>query len=94
MWESFPAVVKVEVCWPSPSPPPPTAPTLPFIYLGKKVDDHIWEVYLARGEQTYIVREKTLIDNTYRVDSIRPPTLSLTYLPLNQAQTLSIGGID
>lgn len=75
-------------------PPPPTAPPLPFTYLGKKVEDGTWEVFLARGDQTFIVRQQTIIDGTYRVDSIKPPTVVLTYLPLNQVQTLTIGGID
>lgn len=75
-------------------PPPPTAPPLPFTYLGKKLEDNIHEVYLARGEQTYIVREQSVIEGTYRVDAIKPPQLTLTYLPLNQVQTLTIGGSD
>lgn len=75
-------------------PPPPVAPALPFTYLGKKVEDDNWEVYLARGEQTYIVREQTLIDGTYRVDAIKPPHLSITYLPLKQGQSLVIGTAD
>lgn len=80
---------------PKPAPsPPPTAPPLPFTYLGKKIEDDIWEVYLARGEQTFIVRADAVIDNAYRVAAIIPPTLSLVYLPLNQVQTLTIGGVD
>lgn len=80
---------------PKPSPPPPpTAPPLPFTYLGKKIEDGNWEVYLGRGDNTFIARTQTLIENTYRVESIRPPQLTLTYLPLNQQQTLNIGGID
>lgn len=75
-------------------PPPPTAPSLPFTYLGKKIEDGVWEIYLARGEHTFIVREKSVIDGTYRIDSIKPPALTLTYLPLNQSQALTIGGID
>jgi hypothetical protein len=75
-------------------PPPPNAPPLPFTYLGKKVEDRQWEVFLARGEQTYIVRDQTVIDGAYRVESIRPPILSITYLPLNQVQTLTIGGTE
>ncbi len=75
-------------------PPPPMAPPLPFTILGKKLDDNNWEVYLARGEQTFIVREKTILEEVYRVESIRPPTMTLTYIPLNQTQTLTIGGID
>lgn len=75
-------------------PPPPTAPPLPFTYLGKKAEDGIWEVYLSRGDQTLIVRAQNVIDGVYRVESIQPPTMSFTYLPLNQMQTLTIGGTD
>jgi len=76
---------------PAPPPPPPSAPPLPFTFIGKSVADGSWEVYLARGDRTYVVRDKTLIDGTYRVDAIAPPVLTLTYLPLNQVQQLNIG---
>lgn len=80
---------------PKPSaPPPPTAPALPYTFLGKKLEDGSWEVYLGRGDNTLIVHEKTEIDATYRVESIKPPTLTLTYLPLNQMQTMPIGGTE
>jgi hypothetical protein len=80
---------------PAPPPPPPTAPPLPFTFIGKSVGDGVWEVYLARGARTYVVREKgDVIDGTYRVDSIVPPVLTLTYLPLNQVQQLNIGVFD
>jgi hypothetical protein len=80
---------------PKPPPPaPPTAPPLPFTYLGKKLEEGAWEVYLARGEQTFIVRPQTVIEGAYRVEAIKPPTLSVLYLPLNQMQTLPIGGTD
>ncbi len=75
-------------------PPPPTAPALPFSYLGKKTEDGKLEIYLARGEQTFIVHEQSLIDGLYRVESIKPPTMTLIYLPLKQIQTLFIGGVD
>jgi hypothetical protein len=80
---------------PAPPPPPPTAPPLPFTFIGKSVADGAWEVYLARGDRTYVVREKGfVIDGTYRVDAIAPPVLTLTYLPLNQVQQLNIGVFD
>ena len=86
-----PAPVK-PVPLPPPTPlPAPTAPALPFVFLGKKLEAERWEVYLSRGDQTLIVREKDVIDNTYRIDRIAPPTLMLTYLPLNQSQQLAVG---
>ena len=75
-----------------PAPPiPPSAPLLPFTFIGKKFDGITWEVYLAQGEKSHVLHEGSLIDTTYRVDKIAPPLLSLTYLPLGQAQTLAIG---
>ncbi|MFZ6640827.1 hypothetical protein ACO0LL_13860 [Undibacterium sp. TC4M20W] len=77
-----------------PPPPPPTAPPLPFRYLGKKTDDGQIEVYLSSGDRTFIVQEKTIIENIYRVDAIKQSMMSITYLPLNQVQTLQIGSTD
>ena len=78
----------------APPPPPPTAPPLPFTLLGKALENGAWEVYLARAGKTYVVKPKTVIDGTYRVDAIAPPFLTLTYLPLNQVQQLNIGAFD
>jgi hypothetical protein len=75
-------------------PPPPTAPPLPFQYLGKAAADGQWEVYLGRGEQTFVVHKGEQIEGVYRVDAIAPPTLTLTYLPMNQVQQLNIGVIE
>ena len=77
-----------------PPPPPPMAPALPFTYIGKKLEGSHWEIYLAQGEQTVIAREKEVIGGLYRVDAIKPPVLSLTYLPLKQVQTLTLEGFD
>jgi hypothetical protein len=78
----------------APPPPPPSAPPLPFTYIGKALEAGVWEVYLARADKTYIVKKQSVIDGVYRVDAIAPPTLTLTYLPLNQAQTLNIGVLE
>lgn len=82
---------------PPPAPPPPEAPTspvappLPYVYVGKKQEGQSWEVYLVRGEQTFIVRDGQTIEGQYKVEHIAPPMLTLTYLPLGQAQSLAIG---
>ncbi|PHV27045.1 hypothetical protein CSQ93_16535 [Janthinobacterium sp. BJB426] len=72
-------------------PPPPMAPPLPFVYLGKAAADGAWEVFLSRADKTYIVRAHTVIDGAYKVVTIAPPVMTLTYLPLNQVQQLNIG---
>ena len=61
------------------------------MYQGKRHDGTHWEVFLDNGGQTLIVQEGAIVEALYRVDSIKPPLLALTYLPLAQAQTLAIG---
>lgn len=78
----------------APPPPPPMAPPLPFVYLGKAAADGAWEVFLSRADKTYIVRANTVIDGAYRVGTIAPPVMTLTYLPLNQVQQLNIGVLE
>jgi len=73
------------------APPPPMAPPVPFAYLGKRLEGEKWQVFLGRAGQTFVVTAGSTIDNLYRVDSISPPNLSLTYLPLGQSQSVSIG---
>ncbi|MFC0398867.1 hypothetical protein [Paraburkholderia rhizosphaerae] len=77
-----------------PLPPIPAEPVLPFTYLGKKLSGGTWEVYLARGDETLIVHDQMLIDSMYRVESIKPPTLTLVYLPKKAVQTIDIGSAD
>lgn len=72
-------------------PPPPSAPPLPFTYMGKLLEDGKVTVFLARQDRNYLAREGDTIDGTYRVDEIRAPLMTLTYLPLNIKQTLQIG---
>lgn len=85
---------------PAPKPPPsapalpPQAPPLPFTFLGKRSDGTQWQVFLGRGDQTLIVQEGSTIEGAYRIDAVKPPTLTMTYLPLAQTQTLTIGGVD
>ena len=75
-------------------PPPAVAPPVPFNYFGKAVQDGAWEVYLARGDKTYIARNHSVIEGAWRVDRITPPLLTMTYLPLNQVQQINIGAIE
>jgi hypothetical protein len=74
------------------APPAPVAPPLPFICIGKaRSEDGAWDVFLSRADRVYVVRLNTVIDGVYRVDAIAPPAMTLTYLPMQQAQQLNIG---
>lgn len=75
-------------------PPPPAPPPMPFTYIGKAASDGVWEVFLASADKTYVVRAHTVIDGVYRVESIAPPLLAITYLPMNRLQQIPIGVLD
>ena len=72
-------------------PPPPMAPPLPFSYVGKLIDGGKVTVFLARQDRNYTVKQGEIIDGTYRVEEVRPPMMTLLYIPLNQKQSMQIG---
>jgi hypothetical protein len=74
-----------------PPPEPPRAPPLPFSSFGRMVEEGKAVVFLSRGSINFAVRQGETIENTYHVDEIRKDALVLTYLPLQQQQTLAIG---
>jgi hypothetical protein len=73
------------------SAPAPTAPPLPFAYLGRYGDTDARTVVLAVGEKVYTVKAGDVIDNIYRVEKFTPGVVNLTYLPLNTVQSLRTG---
>jgi hypothetical protein len=80
---------------PPPPPPPakvaPTAPPLPFTYLGQYVDAGKPVFFLVKGDVILTVKVGDIIEGNYRVDGIVGSKLGLTYLPLDIKQTLDIG---
>lgn len=82
--------------WAPPPPPPPevdmtpTAPPLPYKYVGKKWEDGKWTIFLARENVTHLVTTGDVLDDTYRIQSIDSTLLVLTYLPLKEEQTIRI----
>lgn len=80
---------------PPPAPrirPVPAAPPLPFVYIGKIIEaGKDPTVFLESQNRTFLVHEADSIGTNYRVDTIRPPVMTLTYLPLDIKQTMQIG---
>lgn len=74
-----------------PPPPPPTAPPLPYAYFGKMSDEGRTTVFLSTAERSHAVRVGDVLDGRYRIEDINERTLVVTYLPLQQQQTLNIG---
>ncbi|MFJ4445422.1 hypothetical protein ACIPZ8_25480 [Pseudomonas sp. NPDC089422] len=69
----------------------PTAPALPFQFVGRMGDRDDLQIFLQSGEKLYVVRKGDVIDSTYRLDRVSANELDLVYLPLHQSQTLSVG---
>jgi hypothetical protein len=75
---------------PLPSPPP-QAPPLPFIFMGRLSEARDTTVFLTMGDRNLIVKPGDTIDNTYKVEEVSDTAVVLTYLPMNLRQTLPIG---
>jgi hypothetical protein len=82
------------------SPPPapaesaasePEAPAFPFEYIGKKREAGAWEVFLAKDESTFVLKEGQVAEQVYQVVRIAPPNLTMVYLPMNHTYTVPIG---
>ncbi|BCX67328.1 MULTISPECIES: hypothetical protein [Pseudomonas] len=69
----------------------PTAPPMPFQFIGKMDDRTDLQVFLQNGEKIYVVRKGDVIDETWKIEGISDLELSLVYLPLHLSQTLSVG---
>lgn len=76
---------------PPPQPPPkPTAPPLPFTYLGRYDDPPRVVVILSSGDRLYTVSEGEMIDGNYRVEHVADGAVDILYLPLNINQSLPV----
>ncbi len=79
---------------PPPPPPKPTAPPLPFGYLGRYQESQAAIIILVKGDRIYTVSAGEVIENTYRVEGVAGGRVELTYLPLNIKQTIDTGEVS
>lgn len=77
---------------PPPRPPPvPTAPPLPYTYMGMIQTDPDNVVYfLVRNDRVYTVKPGEVIDDNYRLDEAKGSDLVFTYIPMDKRQTLKV----
>lgn len=84
-----------------PPPPPPMAPRFPHAWVGRFNDDAplqaassasapppVARAVLTSPQSTWVVRVGDVIEGQWRIDRIQDRTMSLTYLPLQQQQTV------
>lgn len=76
------------------SPPKPTAPPLPFVYIGKVIEDGKLTVFVSKQQHNYLLKGGEVIEGTYRVDKVELGRLVFTYVPLETEQVMTFGGRD
>lgn len=73
---------------PVPPAPKPVAPAFPYKYFGRIVGivgiDGKTQTYLSRGDALVAVRERDVLDQVYRIDTIGATQIGVTYLPLDE----------
>lgn len=103
-WRSVQPPPPPRVAAVDPGPPPaPTAPPFPHAWVGRFNDEAIAaaatgssapvsqviaRAVLAGPQSTWVVRAGDVIEGQWRIDRIQDRTMSLTYLPLKQQQTV------
>jgi len=74
------------------APPKPTAPPLPYQFIGSYTPDGQPTVFfLSSGDRVYDVHVGDTLENTYSIDSFSNGQLTLTFKPLNIQQQLTAG---
>lgn len=68
----------------------PTAPPLPFKYIGKLVEGTEIKVFLLEGQALHIVKQGDKLANKYQLKAIDENQLTWIYLPMNMTQKMSI----
>lgn len=66
----------------------PSAPPLPFRYVGAIEEGGARAVILTEGDAVHIVRVRERIGERYRIERISATEIEFTYLPLMQRQRL------
>ena len=73
-------------------PPAPTAPPLPYQYIGSYTPEGQKPVLLlSKGDRVFDVHVGDTLEDTYSVDGFNKSQILLTYKPLNIQQQLIVG---
>lgn len=68
----------------------PTAPTLPFVFLGRINQLGTETIFLSIDNRSFSAKLNDILDGTYSVDSIEQDKIVFMYLPLKTQQVMSI----
>lgn len=72
-------------------PPKPTAPPLPFTFMGRLVDKGATTVFVGHNGQSLSLKQGDSAANVYRVEQITETEIVFVYEPLAERQVLAMG---
>jgi hypothetical protein len=75
------------------APVAPTAPPLPFRFAGQFYRDSGTEVYLAKGEEIFPVKEGDTLDGQYKVEAVTGSEVRFLHVPSGTAQTMQFSAL-
>ena len=74
-------------------PAAPVAPPLPFRFAGQFYRDTGAEVYLAKGEEIFPVKEGDTLDGQYRVEAVTPSEVRFLHVPSGTSQIMQFSAL-
>ena len=75
-------------------PAAPSAPALPFRYVGRSTEEGRVAVFLEKGRENYSVAQGEQAGRYYRIERITDASITFTYLPLGERQTLPVPALN
>lgn len=78
---------------PSPAiqaPGTPSAPPLPYAYLGQMRKGDRLIVYLLKGQELLLAESGQALESHYAIDAVSESAVTFVYVPLNTRQVLTI----
>jgi hypothetical protein len=74
-------------------PPAPVAPPLPFRFAGQFYRDTGAEVYLAKGEEIFPVKEGDVLDGQYKIESVTASEVRFLHVPSGTSQVMQFSSL-
>jgi len=74
-------------------PPAPVAPPLPFRFAGQFYRDTGAEVYLAKGEDIFPVKEGDTLEGQYKIESVTSSEVRFLHLPSGTSQVMQFSAL-
>ncbi|MDQ8021036.1 MAG: hypothetical protein REI94_04310 [Moraxellaceae bacterium] len=65
-------------------------PQFPYAFIGKQYDGQDWQAFFEKGDSTLIVSTGAVVDNDFRVQSIKPPQMLVLHVPSKQIINIDI----